>query len=186
MRAHVTGSCLFVEGTAVANSRIQLAVECWLRENWMPVRFGQPFYSKKLMLSTGGHFNFDAVSHDGTIVASISTSAAKTSTGKQGSGKLLKLRSDMLFLLLVSDAKKKLVVLTDKTMHATCVAEANRKRVPAGIEFLLAEIPSDLQEDLVKARAVAAKEVTREKIENLPDEILLQSDEASSKGKVRA
>jgi hypothetical protein len=166
----------------MASSRIQLVVEAWLRENWMPGRFGQAFYSKRLMLTTGGHFNFDAVSQDEAIVASISTSAAKTATGKPGSGKLLKLRSDMLFLLLVSGPKRKFIILTDETMHATCLAEANRKRVPMGVEFLLAEIPSALQEHLVKARAVAAKEVTGEKIESLPDEILFQSDKASSEG----
>jgi hypothetical protein len=162
----------------MADTRVQLEIEDWVRENWMLQKFGQSFYRNRLKLSTGGVFDFDAVSEDKTIAACISTSAAKTSGGKAGSGKLFKLRSDMLFLLLAEGLRKKLIILTDGTMHAACLKEASGKRIPQGIEFLLASIPDPLQLRLIEARTAASKEVTREKTDNLPDEIIFQKERA--------
>jgi hypothetical protein len=160
----------------MADTRVQLEIEDWVRETWMLQKFSQSFYRNRLKLSTGGVFDFDAVSEDKTIAACISTSAAKTSGGKAGSGKLFKLRSDMLFLHLAEGLKRKLIILTDESMHAACHKEASGKRVPQGIEFLLASIPDTLQLRLIEARAAASKEVTREKINSLPDEIILRRE----------
>lgn len=145
----------------MADTRVQLEIEDWVRENWMRQHFQQSFYRNRLKLSTGGYFDFDAVSEDKTIAACISTSAAKTSTGNVGSGKLLKLRSDMLFLHLTVGLRKKLMILTDASMHAACQKEASGGRVPREIEFLVATIPDELQLRLIQARAVASGEVTR-------------------------
>jgi hypothetical protein len=159
----------------MADTRVQLEIEDWVRENWMRHQFSQPFYRNRLKLSTGGVFDFDAVSEDKKVAACISTSAAKTSTGNVGSGKLLKLRSDMLFLHLAEGVQRKLIILTDGSMHSACLKEANGGRAPREIEFLLASIPEELQLRLVEARAVASKEVTRDRIEQLPDELIMQS-----------
>jgi len=145
----------------MADTRVQLEIEDWVRENWMRKHLQQPFYRKRLKLSTGGFFDFDAVSEDKTIAACISTSAAKTSTGNVGSGKLLKLRSDMLFLHLADGLHKRLIILTDASMHAACQKEISGGRTPREIEFLLATIPEELQLRLIKARAIASSEVTR-------------------------
>jgi hypothetical protein len=56
---------------------------------------GQPFFRNRVKLSSGGVFDFDALSADRSVVACISTSAKNTATGNKGSGKLMKLRSDM-------------------------------------------------------------------------------------------
>jgi len=64
----------------------------------------------------GGVFDFDAVSGDKNVVATISTSGAKTSGGKHAVGKILKIRSDMLFLTMV-EAKHRVVVLTENDMY---------------------------------------------------------------------
>ena len=79
----------------MADTRIQLEVEDWVRRNWMPAHFGTKFSRERLPLRSGGVFDFDAVSDDRSIVATISTSGSKTSGGKHAVGKILKLRSDI-------------------------------------------------------------------------------------------
>jgi hypothetical protein len=66
---------------------MQLEVEDWVRRNWMPTQYGAKFSRARLRLRSGGVFDFDAVSEDHSIMASISTSGA---SGNQGSGKILK------------------------------------------------------------------------------------------------
>jgi len=106
----------------MADTRMQLEVEDWVRRNWMPTQYGRKFSRERLPLRSGGVFDFDAVSDDHSIVATISTSGAKTSTGNQGSGKILKLRSDMLFLTMV-EAKRRVIILTERDMCDQCEKE---------------------------------------------------------------
>ena len=115
------------------------------------------FYRERLKIRSGGVFDFDAVSGDKSIVATISTSGAKTSGGKHAVGKILKIRSDMLFLTMV-EAKHKLVVLTELDMYEQCLKEAAGGRVPPGIEFAFASVPEELNARLVAARQKASVE----------------------------
>lgn len=142
----------------MANTRIQNEVEKYIRENWMPKTFGQNFHSERLPLSSGGHFDFDAVSEDGRIAALISTSSEKTTSGKGGSGKVMKLHSDMLFLLL-ANVERRIIILTEIDMYNKCLREKSDGRVPLNIEIYHAEIPSELNKELIKSRMVAAGEV---------------------------
>jgi hypothetical protein len=157
----------------MADTRVQVEVEDWVRENWMPEKFGRKFYQNRLKLSSGGVFAFDAVSEDKTIAACISTSAEKTSGGKLAVGKMMKLRSDMLFLHLATGVEKRLIVLTEEGMFAHCEKEKKGGRVPLDIEFVLASIPADLRTRLAEARKAASREVTPREVEQLPDELLL-------------
>ncbi len=141
----------------MADTRIQLDVEDWVRRNWMPTQYGTRFSRERLRLRSGGVFDFDAVSEDHSIVATISTSGAKTSGLKHAVGKILKLRSDMLFLTLV-EAKRRIIVLTEQDMCNQCEKEFAAGRVPKEIEFICAEIPSELRARLVEARSNASKE----------------------------
>ena len=106
----------------MADTRVQLEVEDWVRREWMSKRFGQRFSRERVRLSSGGFFDADAVSEDLEIVAAISTSGARTSGGKNAVGKMLKIRSDMYFLLL-AQAERRLVVLTESDMYAQCQKE---------------------------------------------------------------
>jgi len=124
----------------MVDTRIQLEVEDWVRRNWMPAHFGRKFSRERLPLRSGGVFDFDAVSDDHSIVATISTSGAKTSGGKHAVGKILKLRSDMLFPTLV-EAERRVIVLTEKDMLDQCNKEFAGGRVPEEIEFACAQIP---------------------------------------------
>ena len=143
----------------MADTRVQLEVEDWVRREWLPTKFNQQFRRERLRLSAGGVFDFDAVSSDNTIVANISTSSGITSGGKNPSGKIQKLRADMLFLLMVK-AEKRLIVLTEKGMYDLCLKEKSNGRVPLEIEFVLVEIPEMLAASLHNAKSIASKEVS--------------------------
>jgi len=132
----------------MADTRVQLEVEDWVRQQWMPPHFGMNFYRERLKIRSGGVFDFDAVSGDKSIVATISTSGAKTSGGKYAVGKILKIRSDMLFLTMV-EAKRRVVVLTEQDMYEQCLKEN---------EFVYAPLPEKLNELLVAARRKASVE----------------------------
>jgi hypothetical protein len=123
----------------------------------MASHFAMKFSRERLPLRSGGVFDFDAVSDDHSVVATISTSGSKTSGGKHAVGKILKLRSDMLFLTMV-EAKRRLIILTEPDMFDQCKKEATGGRVPPEIEFACAIIPDELRVRLVAARNKASRE----------------------------
>jgi hypothetical protein len=123
----------------------------------MTKEYGTKFSRERLRLRSGGVFDFDAVSDDHSIVATISTSGSKTSGGKQAVGKILKLRSDMLFLTMV-EAKQRLIILTERDMCDYCEKEKAAGRIPPEIDFVCAIIPEDLRTRLVAARLKASGE----------------------------
>jgi hypothetical protein len=143
----------------MADTRIQLLAENWVRNTWLPQQYQQSFSPQRLSLLAGGHFVFDAVSADGTIVINISTSSAKTAGGRRGAGKLHKLRADMLFLLM-ANAQQRLIVLTETDMFELCQNEKKNGRVPREVEFRHAELPEELARSLYEARETASREVT--------------------------
>jgi hypothetical protein len=123
----------------------------------MPEQFGMRFSRGRLSSRSGGVFDFDAVGDDETIVATISRSGAKTSGGRNAVGKILKLRSDMLFLTMV-ESKRRIVVLTERDM---CEKEAAGGRVPPELEFVCVMLPEELNRRLIAARMKASGELTR-------------------------
>lgn len=143
----------------MADTRCQVECEDWVRREWMPMFFGQPFYRERMPLKSGGVFDFDAVSADKTIVASISTSGSRTARGKNATGKMMKLRSDMLYLLLC-EASRKLIVLCEEDMYARCQVEQESGRLPKEIEFFHAPLPEKLAIRLIAARKVGSEEVS--------------------------
>ena len=143
----------------MADTRIQLAVEDWVRKEWMRTRLGQRFVRERVRLTSGGVFDCDAVSADRKIVAVISTSGSKTASGKHAVGKMNKIRSDIYFLLL-AETERKLVLLTEQDMYARWDREVEAGRVPSSIEFVHVEIPQDLNLKLQASRQRASQEVT--------------------------
>jgi hypothetical protein len=143
----------------MADTRCQLECEDWVRQDWMPQRFGQKFHRDRVRLTSGGVFDFDAVSADGATIATISTSSAQTSGAKRGSGKLMKLRSDMLFLVLASP-KRAIMIFTERDMFELCEKEKESGRAPRNIEFHHAPLPSDLAAKLLVAKRASSDEVS--------------------------
>ena len=72
----------------MADTRVQLEVEDWVRREWLPLKYNQKFSRERLRLTAGGVFDFDAVSSDNTIVANISTSSGITSGGRNPAAKI--------------------------------------------------------------------------------------------------
>ena len=143
----------------MADSKCQREAEVWIREVWLPAKFGQTFAKKRLVLEPGGQFEFDAVSSDALIAVSISTCGGVTNGGKKATPKLNKIRSDALFLLL-ADVGRRMIVFSCAKMYALCEAEIRARRFPRRIEILLAQVPSELEAALVEARLAAAREVS--------------------------
>lgn len=142
----------------MASTHVQLEVEDWVRREWLRDHYGTRFARERVALSSGGVFDFDAVSGDGEIVANISTSAARTSGGKLGIGKMSKIRSDAFFLLL-AEAGTRALVFTEQDMYEQWMAEREKGRIPSSIELLWARIPAELNDKLVGAREIASQEV---------------------------
>jgi hypothetical protein len=143
----------------MADSRVHLEVEDWIRQTWMPQQFGQAFFRERLQLESGGLFDFDAVSSDRTVAASISASGGFTASGKAAVPKLNKIRSDILFLMQASLVRR-MINLADSDLHALCLREVESDRMPTKVEFHLAPPPAELEAKLRASRAVAAAEVT--------------------------
>jgi hypothetical protein len=143
----------------MADSRVHLEVEDWIRQTWMPEQFGQPFFRERLQLESGGQFDFDAVSADRRVAASISASGGFTASGKAAVPKLNKLRSDVLFLLQ-APLDRRLIVLADSDLFNLCAREIESGRMPRQVEFFHAPLPPVLESRLRASRARAAAEVT--------------------------
>jgi hypothetical protein len=141
----------------MADTTCQIECEDWIRREWMGKEFGEPFYRERVRLTSGGVFDFDAVNRDGTVVATISTSGGKTSSGKLATGGLMKLRSDMLFLTL-AQPKRALLILTERQAYDLCRKERDAGRVPRDIEFHHVTLPADLADKLSLAKRRSSDE----------------------------
>jgi len=141
----------------MADTRCQSECEVWVR-GWLSKKFGQGFTEKNIGLTTGGRFKFDAVSDDGTVLVSISTSRSLMSSGKRGVGKMMKLRGDMLFLALSPKARK-IMLFTEPCMYEACLREKAKGRTPLDIEFQHVALPEDLAAKLASSRECSSREV---------------------------
>jgi len=143
----------------MANTGMQHRAEKWIRDTWLPGEFKQPFQKIQLRLTSGGHFEFDAVSADRRTIGTVSTGKAVTRGGKQGAGKMNKIRSDILFLSL-RKARRRLVILTERDMHAKCVRQQELGRLPKWAKMTLVRLPPDIAKSLRRARRKASREVS--------------------------
>lgn len=143
----------------MADSRVQREAEVWVRDNWLPQKFSQPFTKRRLDLSSGGQFEFDGVSHDRTIAVAISTNGGVKANGGKATPKLMKIRADALFLLL-AEATKRVIVFTDRAMFDLTQNEISNGRFPKEIDIALADLPDELEARLRDARTQMAAEVT--------------------------
>jgi hypothetical protein len=145
----------------MADTKAQIEAETWIRETYLPKRYGPAFRQKNLDLRSGGQFKFDAVSDDNEIVAVISTSAGFTSTGKRGAAKLMKIRSDAFwFLMLERQPRQKLMIFTDQSMIDIVNDEKKKGRFPSEFEILKVDLPRTLATKITRAQKLAAEEVT--------------------------
>jgi hypothetical protein len=143
----------------MTDTRTQREIEKWVRETWLRRKYRQGFSARSIRLSPGGTFASDAVSDDGQIVACISTSSARTASHKQGAGKIHKIRSDMLFLLLAK-AKRRLALFAEPDMATFWRHEQTKGRLPKRIEVVLVPLRDVMRLVLRKAQRRSSREVS--------------------------
>jgi hypothetical protein len=102
---------------------------------------GVPFTSQHLTLTTGAKHEFDAVSVDRQIVASIKSLSGKTSGGKRPAAKYSTCLAELYFLSLVA-APKRILVLTTPDWHTMFVTYIEGRQHP-GVEIELIKLPPD-------------------------------------------
>ena len=141
----------------MADTTCQIECEDWIRREWMPDQFGESFFRERVRLSSGGVFDFDAVNRERTVIATISTSSARTASGNWATGALMKLRSDVLFLVLAAP-KRSLLIFSEKSMYELCQKEVAVGRMPQQLEFFHAPLPSDLAGKLAQAKKRSSDE----------------------------
>jgi hypothetical protein len=148
----------------MADTRAYSEAERWIREKGLPERFpGQVFEKRELRVGTRrsgdpSYHEFDAVSPDGTIVASINASSGLTTGGKVPVGKTKDAYTELHFLSLVSGAHR-FLILTDPEFHKI-FSNVSDGRLPSGVEVVHIPLPGEIQERVRVARRGAAVEVS--------------------------
>ena len=141
----------------MANTNYLKEIQSWVRDNWLPKQFpGYQFDKRFLELTTGGKHEFDAVSKDISIVASIKTHSWTTSGGKRPAGKIAQLYQELYFLSLV-EVKKKYLILTNEDTYNNFQHESYGK-MASGIETVFCQLPSDMRRKVLDIQKGASKE----------------------------
>ncbi|HEV7649657.1 MAG TPA: hypothetical protein VGP26_16045 [Actinophytocola sp.] len=150
----------------MANTRyLTSAIEDEVRHRLSEL-YQNSFHRRRLQLQTGGEHEFDAVSDNGRIVASIKT--ASTAGGRHPSGRVVNCFAELYFLSLVR-ARRRLLVLTSPEFHELFRTVAQDK-VAAGIEIVHFPLSVDVQ-----ARVSAVQRAAGEEIQPVLDAAELRS-----------
>jgi hypothetical protein len=159
--AMIVSSILRKSALAMADTSVQHKAEAWVIEHGLPAIFPDvSFAGKKLKLIWGGSFAFDAVSKDEAMVVAISTSAARTATGKLATAKFQKLKTDALYLLHLETDARRLMIFTEQSMYEYFKKAVVTGRFPPSIELLHIPLPVDLHAQVLASRAVASNETS--------------------------
>ncbi len=137
----------FLKGTVERCVREQLAAE-----------FGVAFSAEFLQLQTGGRHEFDAVSPDLRIVASIKAASGKTSGGRFPAGKVNTAIAEIYFLSLIA-APVRLLVLTNPEFHQL-LSDKLEGRLAKGLSLKLVQLPAEMQETVRQIQSRASSEVS--------------------------
>jgi hypothetical protein len=143
----------------MADTKAQVEAEKWIREDYLPKKYGQSFRQKNLDLQSRTKCTFDAVSDDCEVVAMICASAGFTSSGKVATDELMKVRSDALrFLMLEATPQKRLMIFTDQSMIDLVKDEKKRGRYPKELEILKVKLPPGIAARVAEAQRIASEE----------------------------
>ena len=138
-------------------TKIKTKIEPYV-QGWLLVQFpGHDFSKKRVMLSTGKSYEFDAVSKDGSIVGAILCNRPKTRTGRENTGAVSKARNDVQSLELLPPAVKKLMVFTDAEFCRLVRRRAARFGAES-IHMMVCALPPSLANCLGQILDEASKE----------------------------
>ena len=135
-------------------------IENWIRNEFLQKKYQQTFSKRKLGVQSGGEFECDAVSEDGTIVCFISISSGTTTGENSG---LAKVRADAFWAGSLSEKPQEIVfAFTDKSMVELIKQEKENGRFPKHIKTLLVKLPAELEAKLAEMKKNAAEEVSKQ------------------------
>ena len=121
--------------------------------------FGINFSSQELTLTTGGTHEFDAVSDDREVVASIKSAGGKTARGKRPSGKIRNSEAEWYYLTLVQSETKLLIFTTPEFYDI--MSKRLEGRLASDITLKLIELPEEIQRQITQIQTKASVEVSR-------------------------
>ena len=115
--------------------------ESWIRNEFLPKKFGQEFAKKKLGVQSGAEIEFDAVSTDGKIVAIISSIPGMTSEGRPDPDVLAKVREKILWCVSLNEKPETIVfAYTEKSMGELLKQEKQKGRLPKNLKLMLVKL----------------------------------------------
>ncbi len=139
-------------------------IETWFRADYLARKYPDcRIDSGPIKLKWGGNFDYDALVYkrDGSLIAAycLSCSEYKTTKGKGGSGKLQKIKGDVL-MMLGTECPNLILAFTGKTMFKKVRSEQQGGRLPKEIQCELIELPDELSAIVQAVSAAAVSEVT--------------------------
>ena len=144
-----------------------LKVEKWYREKLATERPDCHVSKEKVPLSNWGdkgYFECDVVIKKGKSIIEVqclSCSGAKTASGKNASGKILKIKADALMLTGIK-SKKKILAFTEKSMYNKILSEKENGRFPKEIELQLVKIDKpEIRKIIKNANETSSKEILK-------------------------
>ena len=132
-------------------------VEAYVRQQ-LAAEYGIAFSAELLALPMGGHHEFDAVSADLSIVASIKSASGKTAGGRIPNGKIKDSIAELYFLSQVP-ARQRLLVLTNPEFFRIFQATMKGK-LTHGIIVKHVELSPGLAEKVRLVQERASKEIS--------------------------
>ena len=137
-------------------SYLRYQVEPWIRAQ-LKVRYNLSFASSILELKTGGQREFDAVSEDQSVVASIKAHSGATSGNKNPSAKVSSALLEVYFLMLVP-ANERILILTNPEFFE--IFERNTKgRIVGDVRVECIPLPTDMQARVAEVTKRACDEI---------------------------
>lgn len=137
-------------------SYLRYTVEPWVRDQ-LSQRYNLGFESRRLILSPGGTREFDAVSEDLSVVASIKAHSGLTSGGRNPSAKISSALLEVYFLSLI-EPQRRLLILTNPDFYEI-FTKRTIGQVPDSISVELITLPSTMQVVVDQVTSKASEEM---------------------------
>ena len=142
--------------------KLKTRVEDEVRE-WLERKFKKSFISKRLAIGTkskkeAATREFDAVSDDGSIVASIKSNSWTTSGGNIPSAKVNIFYTELYFFGLLKDKPKKLFIFTNKATLEGFKNTSDGKR-PKDVELIHVPLAKNTKRVVARVNRKASQEM---------------------------
>lgn len=145
----------------MANTNLlKTLVEPYVRE-WVSREYKISISSKEteIKLVSGGMHRFDVVSDDGTLVGGVKTSPLRpSSSGPTVSPGTIKSTYTELYFLSLANAKKKLMILTDRDYYKKFVRDS-RGKVAGGIEIVYCPLNDQIRHKITAIHEECRREI---------------------------